>query len=630
MVSTKDFSKFRCLLEESQSIKDFLDRYLLTVSKPGRYVGGEFNQIVKNWEQIPLRIALAFPDVYEIGLPNLGLAILYDQVNRRKDALAERVYCPWMDMEELMRAREIPLFSLENKVPLRNFDIIGFTLPYETLYTNLLNMLDLSRIPLRASERSEADPLIIAGGHACFNPEPVYAFVDAFVIGEGEEIIHEILDSVKLFKENGSSRKDLLRKLDEIPGIYVPAFFEVRVQKSGAIDGIRHTSDGNKPRVLKRIVKKLPEPVTRFLVPNIKTVNERVSVEIMRGCSRGCRFCQAGMITRPIRERSSDEVLNAIRTSVEATGFEEISLLSLSTSDHSQITDIIQGIMEMNESMNLAFSLPSLRVESFTPELISTMQAKRKGNFTIAPEAGSEAMRRRVNKAISEEEILGTATQIFRMGWTNLKLYFMIGFPEETLEDVQGIVNLCRQITGIGKRLVGGRLKLHVSVNTLIPKSHTPFQWLPFSNQDEISEKYRLIVEGLKKTGIQVDWPNYRHSLLEVWLSRGDRRLADVVEAAWRSGARFDAWHENFDYQKWMDAFESCDINPDDYALRPRSTEEILPWDHIDSGITKKFLLRELEKSQKGEISADCRRMCHACGIQNNYTISCDEIRMGA
>ena len=616
-------------MEESQSIKEFLDRYLLTISKPGRYAGGEFNQIIKDWERIPIRMALAFPDVYEIGLPNLGLSILYDQVNRREDALAERVYCPWMDMEELMRARQMPLFSLENKVPLKEFDMVGFTLPYESLYTNLLNMLDLSGIPLRSSDRSEADPLIIAGGHACFNPEPMYAFLDAFVIGEGEEIIHEILDTVKLHKQSGASRKDLLKKLDKIPGIYVPAFFEVTYRENGLIDAIRHTTDEGQPRVTKRIIKKLPEPVTRFLVPNIQTVNERVTIEIMRGCSRGCRFCQAGMITRPIRERPAEEILKALKTSAEQTGFEEISLLSLSTSDHSHIAEIMQGVMEMSESMNLAFSLPSLRVESFTPELISSMQAKRKGNFTIAPEAGSETLRKRINKSISEDEILATATHIFQMGWTNLKLYFMIGFPGETLEDVQGIVDLCRQIKGIGKRLIGGRLKLHISVNTLIPKSYTPFQWLPFSRSEDIAEKYRLISDGLKKTGIQIDWPNYRHSLLEVWLSRGDRRLAEVIESAWRNGARFDAWHENYDYQKWLQAFESCHLDPDFYSLRARSDEEILPWEHIDSGLTKQFLLRELEKSRKDEISADCRSMCHACGIQNNFMISCDQIRMG-
>lgn len=603
---------------------------MVTVSKPGRYAGGEFNQTVKDWEKTPIRIALAFPDVYEIGLPNLGLAILYDQVNQREDTLAERVYCPWPDMEAVMRAHDIPLFSLENKIPLREFDLIGFTLPYETLYTNMLNMLDLAGIPIRSENRNDRDPLIIAGGHACFNPEPMHAFVDVFVIGEGEEIIHEIIATIKKSKESNMSRADLLRELDQIPGIYVPSLFRVEFRENGFIQAIRHMEDETKTGVLKRIVRRLPKPVTRFLVPNIQTVNERASVEIMRGCSRGCRFCQAGMITRPIRERKADEILAALAESVESTGFEEISLLSLSTSDHSSITEIMQGVMAMSESKRLSFSLPSLRIESFNPDLISTMQGKRKGNFTIAPEAGSQSLRSRINKSISDEEILATATRIFEMGWTNLKLYFMIGFPGETLEDVQGIVDLCRQIKSIGKRLVGGRLKIHISVNTLIPKAHTPFQWLAFSSREEVTEKYRLISEGLRKTGIQVDWPHYRYSLLEVWLSRGDRRLADVVESAWRGGAKFDAWHEHYDDRKWLEAFENTGLDPNFYSTRERLPDELLPWEHIYAGVDKKFLLSEWEKSKQGEISADCRLTCHACGIQSNFQLSCSQIRAGA
>ncbi len=611
----------------TQTIETFLNRYLVTVSKPGRYAGGEFNQIVKDWGKTAVRLALAFPDTYEIGLPNLGLSILYDQVNRRADALAERVYCPWSDMQDLMRDHQIPLFSLENKVPLKDFDVIGFTLPYESLYTNLLTMLDLSGIPLRSTQRGEDDPLIIAGGHACFNPEPMAPFLDAFVIGEGEEVIHEIIDLVKEHKQIGASRSELLRKLDDIPGIYIPSFYEVAYQSTGLIKEIRHAFNPEKHTITKRFVKELPEPVTDFLVPNIQTVNERVSIEIMRGCSRGCRFCQAGMITRPIRERSASQVLAALERATESTGFEEISLLSLSTSDHSQITEIMQGVMEMSQARQLAFSLPSLRVESFTPDLIATMAGKRKGNFTIAPEAGSQILRNRINKSINDEDILATATQIFRMGWTNLKLYFMIGFPGETDDDIQGIIDLCRQIKAAGKRLVGGRLKIHISVNTLIPKAHTPFQWLPFSNREETARKYHLISDGLRKTGIQIDRPDFRHSLLEVWLSRGDRRLADVIETAWKNGANFDAWNENFDSRKWLEAFQACDIDPEFYASRIRETEEILPWDHISSGVTKKFLVREYERSCLGEISPDCRSVCHACGIQSNFMISCSEIR---
>ena len=617
-------------MTDRNEIQAFLDRYLLTVTKPGRYVGGEYNQIRKNWEQTELRFALAFADIYDIGLPNLGMAILYDQVNQREDALAERVYAPWEDMEALLRAHAIPLFSLESKQPLKDFDVIGFSLPYETLYTNMLNMLDLSGIPLHSSDRGNDHPLILAGGHACFNPEPMHAFIDAFVIGEGEEIVHEIAEVVKAHKAAGISRMDLLAALDAIPGIYVPSFFEVIYHDDGLIKEIRNIHNPEKTFIQKRIVKKLPKPVTNFLVPNVKAVNERAVIEIMRGCSRGCRFCQAGMITRPVRERPASEILEALQQSITSTGYEEVSLLSLSSSDHSQIAELIPQVMQLSESRDVSFSLPSLRVESFGPELIASMQGKRKGNFTIAPEAGSDAMRARINKSIDSQDILATATQIFKMGWTNLKLYFMIGFPDETMQDVQGIVDLTRQVRAIGKQLVGGRVKVHVSVNTLIPKAHTAFQWLGFSEKESILEKYRLIQNGLKSTGVKLDWPDYDNSMLEVWLSRGDRRLSAVVEAAWRAGARFDAWHEYFDVGIWEKAFADEGLDPQFYSTRARCTEEILPWDHIHTGVSKNYLLNELEKSRMLENTADCRQVCHGCGIQANYAISCEKIRSEA
>ena len=355
-------------MKENNYIEEFLDRYLITVSKPGRYAGGEFNQIKKDWDKAAFHTALAFPDVYDIGLPNLGMTVLYDAINRREDALAERVYCPWMDMEELMRSHNIPLFSLENKIPLIDFDLIGFTLPYETLYTNFLNMLDLGGIPLRSSQRDETHPLIIAGGHACFNPEPMHVFIDAFVIGEGEEIMLEIIDALLQARVDGASRLDELAILDKIPGVYVPRFFDVSYHDNGLIESINNTKNTEKKQIQKRIIKKLSVPVTNFLVPNIRTVNERAVVEIMRGCSRGCRFCQAGMISRPVRERSADEIIDALKESIENTGFEDVSLLSLSTSDHSQISDLINRVMQISESGNIGFSLPSLRIESFNAD----------------------------------------------------------------------------------------------------------------------------------------------------------------------------------------------------------------------------------------------------------------------
>ncbi len=617
-------------MTDQNDIQVFLDRYLLTVTKPGRYVGGEFNQIRKDWKQTEIHFALAFPDIYDIGLPNLGMTILYDQINQRDDALAERVYAPWEDMEARMREHTIPLFSLESKQPLKNFDVIGFSLPYETLFTNMLNMLDLSGIPLHTSDRKADDPLIIAGGHACFNPEPMHAFIDAYVIGEGEEIIHEIAEVVKTHKSTGTSREELLAALDAISGIYVPSFFEVSYDEDGLIKAVRNIHDPEKTYIQKRIVKKLPKPVTNFLVPNVKAVNERAVIEIMRGCSRGCRFCQAGIITRPVRERPTGEILEALEKAIENTGYEEVSLLSLSSSDHSRIAELIPQVMQLSESRDVSFSLPSLRVESFGPELIASMQGKRKGNFTIAPEAGSDEMRARINKSIDTEDMLATATQIFKMGWTNLKLYFMIGFPDETMEDVQGIVDLTRQVRAIGKRLVGGRVKVHVSVNTLIPKAHTAFQWLGFSEKESILEKYRLIQSGLRNTGVKLDWPDYDNSMLEVWLSRGDRRLSAVIEAAWRAGARFDAWHEYFKMDIWQQAFAENGLDPEFYSTRSRCTEEVLPWDHIHTGVSKKYLLSELEKSRMLETTADCRQVCHGCGIQANYAISCEKIRSEA
>ena len=617
-------------MNDNQKINQFLDRNLVTISKPGRYTGGEFNQILKAWDQHDIHVALAFPDIYDIGLPNLGMSILYDEINRREDALAERVYCPWMDMEELIRTHQIPLYSLESKTPMQVFDIVGFSLPYETLYTNFLNMLDMAGIPLRSSDRTTTDPLIIAGGHASFNPEPMHAFVDAFVIGEGEEIIHDIIELVKYHKASGSSRKDLMLALDGIKGIYIPAFFEVDYEENGCIKDVRHIHNPEKKYIVKRVVKKLHPPITNFLVPNIKTVNERVVVEIMRGCSRGCRFCQAGMVTRPVRERNVSEIMPALNKAIEYTGYEEISLLSLSTSDHSQINEIIDNVMELSDSIQVIFSLPSLRVESFDSELIQSMKRKRKGNFTIAPEAGSDTMRSRINKSIKEEDILSTASEIFKMGWTNLKLYFMIGFPDETMKDVQGIIDLTQQIKALGKKLVGGRAKIHISVNTLIPKSHTPFQWVAFAEREDILEKYRYISDGLRKTGIKVDWPDYNKSLLEAWLSRGDRRLAAVIESAWRNGAKFDAWHECFNLNNWLEAFKENDLEPEFYSTRIRSTDEILPWDHIHTGVSRKYLTQEYEKSKQLEPTADCRIVCHTCGIQANYDLSCNEVRTGA
>ncbi len=605
----------------------FLNRHLINIQKPGRYTGGEFNQVKKDWKEDRLKVALAFPDIYDIGFSNLGLAVLYDEINKRKDALAERLYAPWPDMEDLLRQHEVPLFSLENRNPIKDFDILGFSIPYETLYTNVLNMLDLSGIPIWSKDREEDDPIIIAGGHACFNPEPMHAFIDAFVIGEGEEVIHEIIDLVRMEKEKSSQRNGIIDRLSEIPGIYVSRHFIAENDSDGKIRNLRNVYDPDKSSVRKRFVEKLPPPVTHFLVPNIRTVQDRVVIEIMRGCTRGCRFCQAGMITRPVRERTPEVILRAVKDAVQNTGYEEVSLLSLSTSDYSQIKTLLKSVNALSKDLTFEFSLPSLRIETFSGELMEQMERKRKGNFTIAPEAATEDIRSSINKPISDEDLFQTVEDIFRMGWRNIKLYFMIGFPGEQLEDAERIADLCLEVNRINKRILKGRGKIHISINTLIPKPHTAFQWTAFEQKEKIREKYQVILEKLKRSGIKVDWPDYDSAFFEAVLSRGDRRISKVIETAWKMGAKFDSWHEFFDFSIWEKSFEECNLDPGSYVLQERGEEEILPWEHIDCGVTKKYLYDEFLRSEMLELTKDCREGCSACGIQSSFAVICKELR---
>ena len=616
-------------MREIQSIKDFLDRNLLTIQKPGRYVGGEFNQIIKNWDSVDIHTALAFPDIYDIGFSNLGIAILYDIINRREDSLAERVYAPWLDMDKLLNDNDIPLFSLESKTPLRYFDLIGFSIPYETLYTNVLNMLNLGHIPIWARERKNSDPIIIAGGHSAFNPEPMYAFIDAFVIGDGEEVIEEILDVIKVCKMKAIKRQEVIDLISTIEGVYVPSHFIIEYKRNKTIKKIFNRYSPEKKNITKRIIKKLPPPVDNLLVPNIKVVHDRISIEIMRGCSRGCRFCQAGMIMRPVRERCLGDIISAIRKAINLTGIGEISLLSLSPTDHSEIKVLINKVMILSKEYNINFSLPSLRIESFNKNVINEMKGKRKGNFTIAPEAGTNKLRKLINKPIPEQAIFNTVQEICNMGWNNIKLYFMIGFPQESMHDIEGIVDICKEVNYLGKKTNKGRFKLHVSINTLIPKAHTPFQWVNFSNNDQNLKKYDFLISGLKKAGIKTDYPDYQASFLESLLSRGDRQLSQVIYNAWENGARFDAWHESFNYTFWENAFQMSSIDPDFYTYRSRDKKEIFPWDHINTGINKEFLFMEYERSKNSEITLDCREMCFDCGIQSNYQINCNKVRSG-
>lgn len=604
----------------STEISTRLQRVLLKVQKPGRYVGGEFNQVQKDWNKTPTKVALVFPEIYDIGLPNLGISILYDTINHRDDSLAERVYLPWKDMEDEMRAAEIPLCALESKNPLTAFDILGISVPYETLYTNVLNAFDLAGIPFLAAERDESWPLIIAGGHSTFNPEPLAPFMDAFFLGDGEAVMDDLLTIWQEWKSSGSTKQQLLERLAGVEGMYIPSFYDVDYDTDGRVTRFEPINPRAPKNVLKRFAVPLPPPVTKFLVPNIDTVHNRVAVEIMRGCSRGCRFCQAGHILRPVRERPVKEVVDAIEAAIDQTGYEEVALLSLSSSDYTHITDLVQSITERFAGRQITVSLPSLRIESFSIDLMEQLRDLRpSGGFTLAPEAATERMRRIINKPVTTEQLLQTASDIFERGWTSIKLYFMIGHPSETMEDVAAIADLCKQVYAIGRKKAGGRVKVHAGVSTFIPKPHTPFQWAACDNTDSIREKLNFLRNELRQPGLKMTWADPESSLLEAWLSRGDRRTARVIRRAWELGCRFDAWQDCFAFEKWQQAYTDCDIDPLTYSHRPRDLDETLPWQHLGSGIELDYLKQDYTMSLTGEIRDDCREGCHNCGILASY-----------
>jgi radical SAM family uncharacterized protein/radical SAM-linked protein len=594
-----------------------VDDLISRVTHPSRYLGGEINSIKKDLSQVSFTICLAFPDVYEIGMSHLGLQILYHLLNTRADIAAERVFAPGLDMEQLMREGKTPLTSLESACPVSSFDVLGFSLQYELSYTNIVNMLDLSGIPLYSSQRSETLPLIIGGGPCAFNPEPLADFFDAFVIGDGEEVMLEIADCIIQAKGEGASKLDLLHSLACIEGVYVPSFFDVAYSDKGTVKRIIPLKQGY-GRVKKRWVRSLDDApfMDSPLVPYKQVVHDRLNLEIARGCTRGCRFCQAGIIYRPVRERNPEQLNDLAECALKRTGFSDLSLSSLSTGDYSCIGELLGNLMDKCAPQRIAVSLPSLRSETLTTELIEGIKKVRKTGFTIAPEAGTQRLRDIINKGITENEILATVDNVFDAGWNAIKLYFMVGLPGETEEDLQGIVNLSRKVFSLTRR-GKKRRKVNVSVSTFVPKAHTPFQWVPQIGLDAMRAKQEFLKEEIRRLRLTFKWQDVSMSFLEGIFARGDRRLGKVIEKAWRLGCRFDGWSDHFKWKHWQEALSG--IDQDFYTTRKRSQDEIFPWEHLDAGVERSFLWEEYQQGLKGNLTPDCRiAHCHQCGVCDN------------
>lgn len=599
-----------------------LKRILKKVEKPARYLGNEINAVHKDTSNPELvRYAHCFPDLYEVGMSHLGSHILYDVINKEEGVFCERVYAPQVDMEEKMRENNIPLFGLESRESIRHFDIVAFTLQYELCYTNILNMLDLAGIPLLKEDRKEGDPFVLVGGSCAYNSEPMTDFIDAALLGEGEEMNIEVINEYKAWKKSGEPREKFLERIAKIEGVYVPSFYDVEYNEDQTIKSVTPNRECANPHPRKRIIRDMNkvEYPERFIVPYIDTVHDRIVLEIFRGCTRGCRFCQAGMIYRPIREKNFARLKEILEKLIKTTGYDEISLVSLSTSDYSQLAELTDYLVEEYASKNVGISLPSLRLDNFSMEIANKIQKVRKSGLTFAPEAGSQRLRDVINKGITEEDLTRASRQAFEMGWNNIKLYFMIGLPTETYNDLDGISDLAYEVVDIYKDVHNGKFKgkfnVTVSTSTFVPKPFTPFQWNPQDIKANVIEKQRHLVRKLKNRNITYNYHDSDTSLMEAVFARGDRRLGKVLLRAHELGAKFDGWDEHFDLEIWKKAMEECGLDISFYAHRTRELDEVFPWDHIDVGVSKKFLIREAEKALKGEITPDCRKGCNGCGI---------------
>ena len=602
------------------------DEILMQVDKAARYIGGEVNSVMKDKNKVDIRFAMCFPDVYEIGMSNLGMMILYNMFNEREDVWCERVFSPWMDLDKIMREEHIPLFALESQEPVKEFDFLGITLGYEMCYTNVLQILDLSHISLLAKDRKEDDPIVIGGGACAYNPEPIAEFFDMFYIGEGETVYDALFDVYKATKAAGGSRKDFLFAASQIPGIYVPSLYNVSYKEDGTIASFTPVKEGIPEKVCKQLITDITKDYRAIkapVVPFIKATQDRVTLEIQRGCIRGCRFCQAGMIYRPTRERDVEELKASAREMLQNTGHEEISLSSLSSSDYSELKELVNFLIEEFHGNAVNISLPSLRIDAFALDVMSKVQDVKKSSLTFAPEAGSQRLRNVINKGLTEEMILHGAGEAFKGGWNQVKLYFMLGLPTETEEDMKGIAHLAQKIAEtyyeeVPKEQRKGKVQVNVSTSFLVPKPFTPFQWAGMYREEDFVEKAKVVKSEIRaqvnQRSIRYSWHEPDVTILEGFLARGDRRCSKVILRAYEKGAIYDAWSESFDYNIWKESFAETNTDIDFYTLRERSTDEILPWDFIDAGVTKKFLIHEWEQAKKETVTPNCRQKCSGCG----------------